>query len=725
MKSKWSLIFGITIIFTVLMIMACPIQPDSGSSGTQTVATPSALPAGGNYEATQTVTLTTTTSGATIYYTVNGSTPTTDSNEYYASIQITHTATLKAIAVKSGMNNSDVLSEHYIITPPGQVVQPMASPEGGNFTTTQNVTLISLTEGAAIYYTLDESEPTTASNEYGEPIEIKHTSTLKAIAVKSGMNNSDVLTEHYIITPPGQVVQPMASPEGGNYTTTQTVTLSTITQGAAIYYTLDESEPTILSEQYTSPITIEHTTTIKAIAVKTEMDDSDIMTEEYVITPPGQVVQPAANHHSGTYFGNQTITLSTPTEGTAIYYTLDESEPTTASTMYSVPISISETTVLKAYAVKEGMHESDVLTVNFTIIGFPLTDFDDIALLLDTHTGTIQHPIYLPVQIDLGTMTSAGSSWRQLLDIIEEADEFVDLDLSACTMNGTSFNPDANIETGKDKIVSIALPDTATSIADGPGWNGSKTVATFENFTALKSFSAEGLTSIGSDAFRDCTNLALTSLPEGLTSIGYYAFQDCTNLALTSLPEGLTYIGYGTFQNCTSLALTSLPEGLTFIGGNAFSGCTYLALTSLPTGITSIGIGAFDGCTNLALISLPSGITSISLITFQNCTNLALTSLPAGVTSIGASAFSYCTSLALISLPAGLTSIGNGAFSYCTNLALVTSLAVTPPTLGTEVFTYYGVPLPNLRIEVPAGSVEAYKAALNWSTYADRIFAIE
>ena len=183
------------------------------------------------------------------------------------------------------------------------------------------------------------------------------------------------------------------------------------------------------------------------------------------------VAKPASSPKGGYYPTTQTVTLTTSTEDAVIYHTLDETEPTTASTLYSGSISISETTTLKAIAVKDGMNDSDVLTVNYTIKSFPLTYFDDIALYLDTNTGTIDDPIYLPVQIDLGTMTAAGSGWRNLLDIIAQADEFIDIDLSACTMDGTEFNPDANIATGKDKIVSIALPDTATSIANEQGWS--------------------------------------------------------------------------------------------------------------------------------------------------------------------------------------------------------------------------------------------------------------
>jgi len=84
-----------------------------------------------------------------------------------------------------------------------------------------------------------------------------------------------------------------------------------------------------------------------------------------------------------------------------------------------------------------------------------------------------------------------------------------------------------------------------------------------------------------------------------------------------------------------------------------------------------------------------------------------------------------CTGLTKIDLPAGLTSIGNSVFFSCTNLDIVTCRATTPPTLGTTVFggnTNY--PQPKLSaIKVPSASVEAYKAATNWSTYAGNIIA--
>ena len=234
--------------------------------------------------------------------------------------------------------------------------------------------------------------------------------------------------------------------------------------------------------------------------------------------------------------------------------------------------------------------------------------------------------------------------------------------------------------------------NTFTSIPDTVVNNGTTYTVTsigqnaFKNCTSLALTSLpSGLTTISSSAFNGCTRLALTTLPSGLTEINGSAFSGCTNLALTSLPSGVTSISQSAFKNCTSLALTSLPNGVTSIGNDAFNGCTNLALTSLPSGLTTISQNAFQSCTNLALTSLPSGLTTIRDNAFQNCTNLALTSLPEGLTTINTSVFERCTSLALTSLPDGLTNIGNNAFYGCTSLAL-TSLPDSITSIRTSAF---------------------------------------
>jgi hypothetical protein len=407
--------------------------------------------------------------------------------------------------------------------------------------------------------------------------------------------------------------------------------------------------------------------------------------------------------------------------------------------------------------------------------GMLILDVNEILPYLDTQTGgtSADSPVPLSVQINLGNMTQANSGWRRLMDAIGTADKYLQLDLSACTMSGTEFDP-VYIPSGNaiavNKIVSIVLPDTATSIA-GREWDD-----TFSGFDALKSFSGASLTSIGNRAFREHRNLDMTSLPEGIVSIGNSAFWGCENLALTSLPAGLTSIGNYAFSECRNLALASLPAVITSIGDGTFRNCTNITLISPLAGFTSIGVDAFQNCINLAgitilasanitgnpfagctsLISftltgngslsvieggkalirngteliaypsasgnvtLPAGLIAIGDRAFHGCVNLDLTSLPAGITSIGSFAFFDCTGLTQMTLPTSLTSIGNGAFSNCTSLAIVTCLPETPPII--DYLFYYDTPA---IIKVPAGSVAAYKAASGWSQYASRISAIE
>ena len=85
-------------------------------SSTPTAATPTFSPAPGTYTSTVNIALANTTSGATIYYTTDGSTPTTSSTKYTGAIAVATTTTIKAIAAASGFNNSAVASGTYTIS---------------------------------------------------------------------------------------------------------------------------------------------------------------------------------------------------------------------------------------------------------------------------------------------------------------------------------------------------------------------------------------------------------------------------------------------------------------------------------------------------------------------------------------------------------------------------------------------------------------------------------
>ena len=122
----------------------------------------------------------------------------------------------------------------------------------------------------------------------------------------------------------------------------------------------------------------------------------------------------------------------------------------------------------------------------------------------------------------------------------------------------------------------------------------------------------------------------------------------------------------------------------------------------------------------LTSADIKSGVTSIGDNVFYSCRSITSVTIPNSVTTIGVSTFRYCSSLTSIDIPSGVTSIGNEAFRYCSRLSSVTVLATTPPTIGVSAFNNTN----DCPIYVPAQSVDAYKSATNWSTYASRIQAI-
>ncbi|MGN0614110.1 MAG: leucine-rich repeat protein [Porcipelethomonas sp.] len=130
----------------------------------------------------------------------------------------------------------------------------------------------------------------------------------------------------------------------------------------------------------------------------------------------------------------------------------------------------------------------------------------------------------------------------------------------------------------------------------------------------------------------------------------------------------VTSIGTAAFWNCSELEYIEIPDSITSIGDAAFLGCSGLSSLVIPGTVNSIGCDAFEGCSALENIVLPNGITSIEPWTFAGCTSLSSIIIPEGVTSIGFDAFTGCSSLTEITLPDSVTSIEPYAFYYCSAL---------------------------------------------------------
>ncbi len=170
---------------------------NSGGGG-GTVATPTFSPAAGTYNNNQSVTINCGTAGATIYYTTDGSTPTTSSSVYSSAITVSSdNTTIKALATKSGMTNSSVGSATYRLT----CATPTISPAAGSFCGSEDVTLSCTTNGATIRYTTNGNTPTESSSAYSSAIHLTSTTTIKAKAFKSGYTASAETSAAYTTNP--------------------------------------------------------------------------------------------------------------------------------------------------------------------------------------------------------------------------------------------------------------------------------------------------------------------------------------------------------------------------------------------------------------------------------------------------------------------------------------------------------------------------------------------
>jgi len=171
-------------------------------AGSLQAAAPAFSPGGGAYSSAQNVAISTTTSGASIRYTIDGSTPSETAGTLYSGpINIGSTTTLKAIAYENGFADSAVTSATYTIGSQQQVAAPAFSPAPGTYSSAQSVAISTTTGGATIHYTIDGSTPTsTTGTVYTAPVSISGTTTLKAIAFESGFTDSPVTSGVYTIT---------------------------------------------------------------------------------------------------------------------------------------------------------------------------------------------------------------------------------------------------------------------------------------------------------------------------------------------------------------------------------------------------------------------------------------------------------------------------------------------------------------------------------------------
>jgi len=375
------------------------------------VAAPAFSPAGGVYASAQSVAITSTTPGASIYYTTDSATPTTHSTLYTGPVTVGRTDTVKAIAVAAGIRPSQVSAALYTI--------PVAAGNGPDYlngftaagltfngTATLNGTSLELTNGNyseagsaffntpvnAQFFTSDFTFQLTDAQADGITICVQNQGPTalgngggdlgyggigNSVAVKFDLyNNAGEGTNSTGIYTGGEdpfVPAIDLTPSGIDLHSGDV--LRARLQYYNPYLTLEIVDTTNSTKYFSTVFTIDIPATTGGNTAYVGFTGGtggltaiqEILTWDHLSYPGNVAALPAFDPPAGTYTGAQHVTITDGTPGAVIYYTTNGTTPTKESTKYTAPITVSASSTIKAMAVAPEYLNSSVATASYTI----------------------------------------------------------------------------------------------------------------------------------------------------------------------------------------------------------------------------------------------------------------------------------------------------------------------------------------------------------------------
>ncbi len=305
-----------------------------------------------------------------------------------------------------------------------------------------------------------------------------------------------------------------------------------------------------------------------------------------------------------------------------------------------------------------------------------------------SHTGLVFDGWSSPVTITNNTVTVTNSDIT-IGPMFRTASGLSEFDITLTTVTGLSVTLNMNgTKDWGDGTTDTSTTHTYSSVGDYTITCGGSTMTTSDS-SGLFGQSSSVMNYYVKDV-RFGSNVA---------SIGGYAFCCCRSLISITIPSSVTSISGSAFDYC-SLSSITIPEGIAFIFNGTFMSCYSLTSVTIPEGVTFIGDGAFSGCYSLIGITIPRNVTSIRGTAFVNCYSLTSITIPEGVTSIGFHTFYFCYSIL--------------EYDFSNHLSVPT-LSSTDALQGINQIC---------KIKVPASLESQWKAATNWSTYADYIIGV-
>lgn len=464
--------------------------------------------------------------------------------------------------------------------------------------------------------------------------------------------------------------------------------------------------------------------------------------------------------------GSSSVTLSFGEEGVALPSQSSDTDVFAAMVLY--PADLSAATVSIVYKFADGSvylqtKSGKTLTPGHTqrlSTQIAKADCKSSGAFFMTEAGVAEELPTEPIgYLKVVTLGESTLSAEELTSIAGNLANGAVIDLGEATFAATEFPMDF---ARKTNLQEIALPRNIQTFAS-EAYSGA-----FYNCTNLKRVTLpEGLTAIGANCFRQCSQLESIDLPATVGSLGNLAFYNCKALTAIVIPEGVETIPRSLFANCSALTSATLPSTLKSMESEAFSS-TGLKEITIPEGVTSLGNNLFNACKSLESVQLPDALTAIPSKLCYNCSALTTVNMPSKLETVGSDAFYQCSKLQDVTFPETLqsldersfggcsaftrividipeianyafwncanvtsidlgekvTSIGRNTFIMADKLQTITCRAKNAPSLGSTAFGSAGSKVEGKKIlYVPAASYDAYETA--WTDVTSQGYALQ
>lgn len=609
------------------------------------------------------LTITCNTDDAQIYYTIDGTTPSTSSTLYINTVTLTGNCVVKAVAAK-GEKLSDVSQYNVSVFAVGK---PIISANGNT------ISISCVTPNANIYYTLDETIPDATKERYNGAFDCSQSSVIKAIAFKDNYNDSEVTT----------YIHQAAIPDTP---TDQHVFVTNLTAG-----------------QLSNIVASDKKMQISNLTISGEINGTDIIFIRDMIID-GKLT-------------NLDIQNATIVSGGDVYYStytkdyITEDSIISGYMFYECKGLISlllpaDAKRINGHAIErcDNLKQIELPDACTDVEMFGIYNCKNLERVTISPSTKVIHwsnmnlcPNLKYIEVESGNENYASED-----GILFSKDRTILLRYPVGKPNKTYSVPNSVKVIGQDAfsrsiLENVDLPEGITTIEIGA----------FEYNNHLRGIVIpNSVTAMGMMAFANCANLSSISISDNLQKIEGLSFGYCVNLQSVNIPKSVKDINGTSFNGCSTLkeftvsddnlwftanngiiytkdmkelvkcpmalyATTyQIPDGVEEISDYAFYKCTKIAEFYLPESIRTIGGSAFEEC-SMKDIRLPQTVSTIEMMAFESCDNLESFIIPESLEEIPMMLVAYNDNLSYLYIPANVHTVGLSAFSSCKSLNMI------------------------------------------------------